>query len=94
MGVISIVLTPGRSVAFQIMVVAGTGSDFGIILRTLTGRVISITFLLTIFSVFVKVHIKVALDNVFIHTVRQKTDTSIGVGRWEKNRESGGNSKD
>ena len=81
MGVIAIVLTPGRSVAFQIMVVAGTGSDFGVILRTFAGRVIGITLFLAILRVFVDVHINIALHDVFIHTVRQKAYSSIGRGR-------------
>ena len=80
MGVISIVLTPGRSVAFQIMVVAGTGSDFGIILRTFAGRIIGISLFLAILRVFVDVHINIALHDIFVHTVRQKADTGKSGG--------------
>ena len=62
------------------MVVAGTGSDFGVILRTFAGRVIGITLFLTIFGVFVDVHINVALHDVFVHTVGQKADTGKSGG--------------
>ena len=93
MGVISIVLTPGRSVAFQIMVVAGTGSDFGVILRTFAGRIIGISLFLTIFGVFVDVHINITEHHIFVLTIRQETNTSIGVGRREKDRKSSGHSK-
>ena len=80
MGVIAIVLTPGRSVAFQIMVVAGTGSDFCVILRTFAGRVIGITLFLAILRVFVDVHINIALHDVFVHTVGQKTNSGKSGG--------------
>ena len=80
MGVITIVLTPLDGIAFQIMVVAGTGSDFCVILRTFAGRVIGITLFLAILSVFVNVHINIALHDVFVHTVGQKADTGKSRG--------------
>ena len=94
LGVVPVLLTPGYGIAFEIIIVFLTFTDFGIILRAFTGSIVGISFLLAPFGILVNIHVNIAVHSVRILTVRQEAHATKGGGRREEHRESSGDSKD
>ena len=92
--VISVLLTPGYGITCKIVVISFTFSDLSIILRTFTGGIVGITFVLAPLGVRVDIYVDIALNSIGILTVRQEANTGKSGRRREKNRESGGNGQD